>query len=74
MGGHNAFFVNKKHKELIKEIDLPKFNEAKFRNPLNGIMVDKEMAKKEWKQLDLKVFDIDNNQYVFLKDIVDELD
>ena len=74
IGGQNAFFVNKKYENLIKEIDLPKFNEAKFRNPLNGIMVDKKMAREEWKQLDLKIFDVDNNQYMLLKDILEELD
>jgi len=74
IGGQNAFFINKKHKSLVGEIDLPKFNEAKFRNPLNGIMIDKEMARKEWKTLNIKVFDIDKGQEVLLKDIIEELD
>ena len=74
IGGQNAFFVNTKYKNFIKEIDLPKFNEAKFRNPLsNGIMADKNIARKEWLSADLKVIDIEFNRKVYLKDLVKDL-
>jgi len=74
LGGQNAFFINKKYEDIVKKINLTKFNEAKFRNPLGSIMVDKNMAREEWKKLDLKVFDVDNNKEILLTDIINELD
>jgi len=74
LGGQNAFFINKKHKNLVDKISLPKFNEAKFRNPLNGVMINKELAWEEWKKVDLNIIDLDNNKEIFLRDIIKELE
>ena len=72
-GGQNAFFVHKQHKNLVNEISLSKFCKAKFRNPLNGIMIDKKMAWEDWEQTDLKVIDIETNEEVYLKDLLKDL-